>query len=101
MLTPLTHTVIVDLHLDPLDPPTLDTSKRHIRLLASDLGAQVDVLATGKDNLRASVRIMDVRIEDVTKQGGEIPPLVVLARTMPRSLVRPPPPPAFLLREHS
>ncbi|GAA5939067.1 hypothetical protein JCM3775_002664 [Rhodotorula graminis] len=80
--------VVVDLHLDPLDL-ALGASKRQVRLLASDLGARVDVLTTGKDTLRASVNIMDVRVEDVTMHSADVPPVVVLARTMPRNLIAP------------
>ncbi|BGP44040.1 autophagy-related protein 2 [Rhodotorula kratochvilovae] len=77
--------VIVDLHLDSL-VPTSAGAKRHLRLLASDLSGNVELFENGKDDLRATVGIMDVRFEDITKQTQGIPPVVVLARTMPRHL---------------
>lgn len=80
--------MVVDLRIDPLVPTSSKPSQRYLRLLASDLSAQVDVLETVKDNLRATVSVMDVRFEDVTKQTGGVQPVVVLARTMPRNLVR-------------
>ncbi|GAA6057188.1 hypothetical protein JCM3770_004368 [Rhodotorula araucariae] len=77
--------VVVDLHLEALMHAAPD-AKRHLRLLASDLSADIELLVDGKDNVRATVGVMDLRFEDVTKKTEDCPPVVVLARTMPRTL---------------
>lgn len=75
--------------MDQLNPiASAPRSRRHLKLLASDLSADVEMLVEAEDDLRVKLGIADVRFEDITKQNKDVPPVVILSRTLPRNLVR-------------
>lgn len=80
----LSRAVIVDLHLGALTAGSVNV--RHLHLAGSDLGLEVELLKDGHADLRASLSVMDVNIEDQSKTTA---PVTILGRTMPRDLVRP------------
>ncbi|GAA5939457.1 hypothetical protein JCM1841_000108 [Sporobolomyces salmonicolor] len=81
--------VVVDLLIDKLAPAADGSKRRHLRALASDLGAQIELFKDSKDDLRAQLEIMDVKLEDVTHRTNDVPARVMLARTLPRNLTLP------------
>ncbi|CDR48494.1 hypothetical protein NBRC10512_002153 [Rhodotorula toruloides] len=76
--------VIVDLHLGALTAGSVNV--RHLHLAGSDLGLEVELLKDGHADLRASLSVMDVNIEDQSKTTA---PVTILGRTMPRDLTTP------------
>ncbi|GAA6002021.1 Atg2p [Rhodotorula paludigena] len=82
--------VVVELVVDQLNPiASAPRSRRHLKLLASDLSADVEMLVEAEDDVRVKLGIADVRFEDITKQNKDVPPVVILSRTLPRNLANP------------
>ncbi|GAA5851925.1 hypothetical protein JCM8547_000101 [Rhodosporidiobolus lusitaniae] len=88
---------VVDLALDHLDSPSkpeevkIDEAKkqdrRYLRASLSDLSATIELFKGGKDDLRAKVGVMDVKLEDLSSGLRD----AILSRTLPRNLTDPTP----------